>query len=273
MGDWREGVPEELAKHEALKDFKDAASLAKSYVETKALVGASLRVPGPDATPEARKEFIVRLHEKLPNVTYLPQDANERAAVEPLMWKALGKPEKPDGYDAKGVDSTGVQLDLEDLRKSAHALGLTQAQFQAFAGNVVKSMQERAQGVKLWQDTLKKEWGLAYDDKLRGAVDTATKLGAPASVIEQLRAGQLHPDHAKFFSRIAEAVGGTGREVGNQGAGKTGSLTPQEAMLKIEEVRADPAYMRAHENPAKHALLMDRIKELMPQAYPELVGK
>lgn len=271
--DWRTSLPDDLKAHESLKDFKDAGSLAKAYVDTKALVGASLRVPGPDASPELRREFINRLHEKLPNVTYLPSNAEELAAVEPHLWKALGKPEQAKEYSLEGVDVSDVQLDAEKLQNAAHALGLTKAQFKALAKSAADDLREQAKGEKLWADTMKREWGLAYNDKLQAAVDVATKLGAPAATIEQLKSGRMHPDHVKFYAKLSESLGGTGRAVGDQGPGKSGALAPAEALARIEELRSEPAYLRAHENPARHEQIMRKIDELFPQAYPDLVGK
>jgi len=47
-------VPE-LRDDPSLKDINDVATLAKTYKDTKAFVGSSIRPPGPDASPEAKK--------------------------------------------------------------------------------------------------------------------------------------------------------------------------------------------------------------------------
>jgi hypothetical protein len=47
----------ELAKDPALASFNSTADLAKSFLETKKLVGQKLGIPGPDATPEAKAAF------------------------------------------------------------------------------------------------------------------------------------------------------------------------------------------------------------------------
>lgn len=69
-GDWRNGWDDTLKNDPALKDFKDPASLAKSYLETKKMVGMKTGVPGDNATAEERATF----------------------------YKALGVPENADGY-------------------------------------------------------------------------------------------------------------------------------------------------------------------------------
>lgn len=69
--DWREGWPDDLKANTALKDFKTTADLAKSFIETKKMVGQKTGIPGPDATPEQKAEF----------------------------YKALGVPDSPDAYD------------------------------------------------------------------------------------------------------------------------------------------------------------------------------
>jgi chorismate mutase len=66
MSDTQDWMAPDLREDPALRDFKDPNALAKAYKDTKALVGSSIRPPGPDAGPEAHAEFAKKLAEKTP---------------------------------------------------------------------------------------------------------------------------------------------------------------------------------------------------------------
>lgn len=83
----------EYANDPALQDFKDPASLAKSYLEGKKLIGQKLGIPGADSTPEAKAAF----------------------------YKALGVPDAPEGYAFAKPESLpeGVEYSEEHAAKWA----------------------------------------------------------------------------------------------------------------------------------------------------------
>src|SRR6266540_2362242 len=98
-GDWRTGIADEKLRGDAaLKDFKDVAALAKSYVEGRALLGSAIRVPGPDAGADALAEFRGKVMKHVPDAIVLPADAGERAKVEPAIWEKLGRPKEAKEY-------------------------------------------------------------------------------------------------------------------------------------------------------------------------------
>jgi hypothetical protein len=263
--DWRASLPEDLRAHESLKDFKDVAALAKSHVETKAMVGNSLRLPGPDAGAEDKKAFVAKLQERFPNAVFVPGSDEEAAQLEQQLWDKLGRPKDAKGYDFKDVDLGGAKLDLEDLAKTAAAMGWTKAQAKAFAKGLAKHSEAQAAAVKAAQDALKKEWGAALSEKTAAAAETARKLGAPPAMVEAIKAGTLPLEQMKYFDAVATAVGGSGRQVGDQGAGPA-KLTPEEAQLQLEEVYR--RYYDPKATPAEQEVLKKKILTLMPQAHP-----
>ena len=91
--DWRSALPDDLRNDPTLKDVPDVTTLAKRLIDTKSLVGKSIRPPGDGASAEAKKEFVDRLLQIEPALVYAPdgdKDALDR------MWKKLGKPGKPE---------------------------------------------------------------------------------------------------------------------------------------------------------------------------------
>lgn len=55
--DWRAGLAPELRAEKSLESFKDVNALAKSFVETKRMVGKPFEVPPADAKPEQLAEY------------------------------------------------------------------------------------------------------------------------------------------------------------------------------------------------------------------------
>lgn len=249
--DW---LPPELREQAALKDFKDPASLAKSYLETKAMVGNSIRPPGPDAAPEAKVEFARKLQGVMPELVLVPEDEKLRAAVEEQIWAKLGRPADEKGYEAK---VEGVDLDLASLQAEAKAEGLTKAQFAKRLEKVVTAARASQDARKAADAELRKEWGPAYEEKVLAAKAAALKLGVPESALASIPPSQL-----KVWANVAKSIGGEGRQVGDQGANPTGMPTPAEAKVQLAEIMARKEYWRREENPVISDHLRNKAVEL-----------
>lgn len=257
--DWRAALPEDLRAAPALKDVTDVAGLAKNYVETKALVGSSIRPPGPDATPEARKEFIEKLTKTAPELVYMPSDEKVRGEVEEGIWRQLGKPADANEYKLEGLElEQGVKLDEKQLREAAKAFGFTKKQFQTFVKAAATEQVQAQKVMKEADGALRTEWGNAYEERVLQAKSAAMKLGVPEAEL-----ARMPPALLKVFANAAKAIGGEGRQVGDQGQGGSGRLPPTEAQLRMAELRKDPEYWNG--NPAKRA----RMAELAKDAFPE----
>jgi hypothetical protein len=139
------------------KDWTEVGpTLAKGYVETKKMVGGSLKIPKEDATPEEQAAF----------------------------YTALGRPETPDKYAVTVPEFpedvpnplTGkgpITLDpvvFKDFLGRAHEIGLSPKQAQGvmdWYGQYIlntadKFTEAAAQHRKVAEVTLKKEWGASY---------------------------------------------------------------------------------------------------------------
>ena len=270
-GDWRSSLPEAIRGDASLQGFKDPAALAQSYLETKKLVGASLRPPGPDAAPEAHKEFAEKLSKSVRGrLLYLPEDEKARAAVEGEVWGVLGRPAKPEEYGFEDVQlEPGVELDQAALRGYAAKLGLTKAQAKELFATVAGERAAALRALKDNQAALKKELGAAYDERLGAAAAAAGKVGASEAMVKALREGSAPLEQVKVWIGVAKAIGGEQSHVAGQGAGGTGKLTPDEALGRAAEIRQRAEYWDRSKNPALHDELKRKHVELMAQAYPE----
>ena len=254
MSETNDWLAPELREQAALKDFKDPNALAKSYLETKSLVGASLRPPGPDASVEARVEFARKLQGVMPDLVLVPEDETLRAAVEDTIWTKLGRPTDEAGYEAKVED---VEIDLAVMRAEAKAEGLTKAQFakrlEKRAGEARAAKTSRAEA----EAALRKEWAGAYEEKVLQAKAAALKLGVPESALASIPPAQL-----KVWANVAKSIGGEARNVGDQPANGTGALTREEMGLRVAEMRARKEYLDGSISPLVTAHLRRQVMEM-----------
>jgi hypothetical protein len=261
--DW----PAELKGDPSLKDVNDVAALAKRFVDTKALVGSSIRPPGPDASPEARLEFVTKLREKAPELVLIPDGDDEPAKqAREAAWTRMGRPKEAKEYSApKDVELAPEHL--EALRQEALEEGLTKAQFGARAKRIAESLAGVAEQQKGATAALKKELGAAFDERTASAAAVAAKLGFPETLVGALKSGAVDATTFKAFSAIAKGFGET-RQVADQNGGAGGKLTPVEAKAQRDEIMSRPEYFNP--KPAQlgvHRTLVAKVRELN-----ELIG-
>jgi len=226
------GWAKELAKNE-----KPWEALAKSHANALEVVGkksAGVEIPGEDATPEQIANFN----------------------------KAMGVPEKPDGYEYKAPDISkepeAVQNALkaraadtsfiDAMRVKAHEAGITPKQFSllaaAFDAQTIQQVkasldgQSTAQAAYLESET--KIFKEMYGDKGESVKATAKEI--LAKVVPQNIRESKNPNlalvamamyvHEKVFKN--DTIGGA-----NQGAPQ---LSKEAIRAKITELRAKPGY-------------------------------
>lgn len=196
--DWREGWDGALKDNPALKDFKSAADLAKSYVETKKMVGQKINgIPGKDATPEQRAEFN----------------------------KALGVPETPEGYEFKAPD--GLPEALRDLyseedsakwAKRMHELGvpketantLRNEYFKEFSEEIGKLKADISKSDEDFNKMAKETFGDKQDAEI-----AAARLIVEKHVPQNLKPYFNQLDNAALLT-VAAAVNGVRKEYGGE---------------------------------------------------------
>jgi hypothetical protein len=267
-GDWRAALPEDLRAHATLKDVKDVPGLAKAFIDTKALVGGSIRPPGPDAAPEAHREFAQKLEKLAPGVVYLPEDEKQRAQVEDSLYARLGRPKEAKDY----APPAGLELPpaaMDALRVEAHEEGLTKRQFEARVKRVATLHAAAQKAERDNQAALRKELGAAYDERIAAAAATAEKLGFPKGLVATLKAGTVDLESYRAVAGVTKAIGGEPRQVAGQGGGGGGTLTPDEARLQLAEIRQRPEYWDRSRNPILNEQLRRKVEDLTRAAYAE----
>lgn len=257
--DWKAALPEAIRNDPSLASFKDVGSLAESFIQTKSLVGASVRPPGPNAKPEDKKAFVDRLLQIEPSLVYAP-DGDPEALNR--MWRKLGKPEKPEEYEV-AEEAKAAGLDIDQLRALAVTGGMTKAQFKGLTEVMGKATLEQKRLQALDRLALETEWGEAKEERTLAAKAAALKMGLTEPDVEALTPKQL-----KAFANVARAVGVKTNEFRRAGDSEGGALDPQEARRQQAEIRSNPDFLDPYKNPAKHAALVKEMSRLAPMAYP-----
>lgn len=109
-------LPPEVRDHPFVKDAPDMPTFFKNSVETKRMVGDSIRLPGKDSKPEEVETW---------RQTHMPKLA-ERGLIE-------AAPGKPEEYEFQPPDVEGYNFDentVKGFQDVAHQLGLTKTQAQ-----------------------------------------------------------------------------------------------------------------------------------------------
>ena len=187
--DWKASLSEDLKADKSLENINDIESLAKSYVHAQKMVGAD-KIP-------------------VPNKYATEKDWD-------AVYSKLGRPETPDGYsfDIKGIDETG----LKSFAQHAHKMGLLPNQANEmvkwYQGNVDATTQENnAKAEKARNESivaLKKEYGQAYDNKLKAASAMAKQYiendVLNLNMADGTKLGD-HPAIIKAFASLSEKMG------------------------------------------------------------------
>lgn len=226
---------------EAIKSIPDIKTLVKSYIDTKAHVGASIRIPSEEASVEDWNKFNAKIMSKTDTLIPKP-DMTKDENVE-MMLGLLGKPKDADGYDLNGIDVEDFEPPEElmaDIRKTAMAVGLTKSQARKLAKDWMEAKSTSSKAGKdklnLSRSELMKSWGLAFDDRNKDAVNILKKTGAPPELIKAAEAGEVDAGTLKWAYGLAASFGGEGTNLNGQGDNQQGRVTPGEAKTRITDM-------------------------------------
>lgn len=256
---WRDNLSDELKEHKGLADVKDVNSLAQQFIDGQAMIGQSIRIPGPEAGDEAMTAFYTKLGEKVPGLIRTPDVDNEESMQ--ALYNTLGRPENAEGYEhPEGMDATK----MKEFAELSHSLGLSKSQYGKMAAALHEftvQQQEAATEAQLAATReLKMEWGIVYEDNLK-MVDAVMKgTGAPPEMLELAANGKLPAAAAKWLHNIGQQLGTEGINFSKDE--HTSRVTPSEAKARVAEImgdRAGPYWDSAH---PQHKEYVQRVVDL-----------
>jgi len=255
---WRDAVPDEYKEH--LKDVKDLGSLAKQYVDQQSFLGNSIRVPGEDASEDARREFQEKIIKHAPDLMFRPSEDDPES--HKAFMRSIGVPEKAEDYKLdipEGIDKSYE----ERVREYGSRYGITNKALQQFVNDeqqrlqVIQQVQNEAQEKDI--AALKEEWGDATPGKIENIKKLAKQAGFPDSFMSALENGKVASFWLKPMDKLVQAFGSVseGQEGFFQGD-KVGHDTPAELEAKIMEIEGNPVF-RTPSDPRHKVLVAKRM--------------
>lgn len=227
--DWRSDfASDDLKSNETLGKYQNAEQAAQALVDAQRLIGAKgITVPGKDASPEDKAAF----------------------------FNSLGRPEKADGYElpTQGLPE-GVEITKESVApylEAIHGLGLTSQQaagvMRIHAQALVDIQGKTVQAMATMRDEsvaeLKREFGLAYDDRIAAADNLMRHYIGEKGVVALMESGLNHNvDFMRGLIKLAVAVGSD--EILGEGHTATIGTTPSEAKKEIEAMQSDKEFVK-----------------------------
>lgn len=241
--DWRASLPEDIRAEKSLETIKDISSLAKSYIHAQKLVGSD-KIP-------------------IPNKHATEEDWN-------VVYEKLGRPSSPDKYNIAIPEGMAVNDEsLNVFKSTSHKLGLLPKQAEgmvAFYNEMTASTNKEADRVALQARTeatnsLKQEWGQAFQNKLTQASNVANKYLEPNFANLTLSDGTKIGDHPAFIKAFATIAGEMGEDNLVSSTGNN-FLTPVEINKQIAELQKEGSayWNKMHPN---HLAAVQEVKDLL----------
>jgi hypothetical protein len=257
-GEWKSNLPDDMKGSASLTDINTVEDLAKSFISAQSLLGKSrIGVLSSDASPEEEAEF----------------------------YNKIGRPKSVDGYElpTEGIPED-VSVDkgrLDSILKLAHETGMTKKQVAKMYRGMLELDSSNAQNMEkeraTYQDnavnTLKKEWGHAFDEKTSLASNTAKKFGGESfiNMLEETGMGN-NIDLIRAFANIGRIVAED--EIHGKGSSESFVMSPAEAKVEITTKMNDREFMSAYKSRANSGNMeaVKRMQQLHSLAYPEEDG-
>ena len=204
---WRDDLPDTLRDNPEIQRTESVEALAKRFLDTKQMVGNSLRMPTNEAGQESIDAFTTKI---LANETLglmkRPDASNEE--VMGAVYDSLGRPANAEGYAVvEGADL----LSYKAMAAEAHRLGLSKAQFEGLASSQIAMATEQTVALQAEQkagnDALRQEWGPAYDEKIGRAATMLDLTKAPKDLIDAVASGDIGANVLRWVDQLATSLG------------------------------------------------------------------
>lgn len=226
QGSWYETLGDSYKENPSITKFENVEGLAKSYLSLESMLG----------------------QEKIP----VPKNAEDEGAWS-LYNKAFKIPETSDKYELAPSEELGEfreQIgDLQAFKDIMHkhrippeaAQGLLDTYLGEIKGSVEKQEQQVQAQMTEAQTSLQKEWGNAYEDKIKGARDVLAKLAGDEENFNYFNS-KIGND-AKFIKLLASindkisegSLGGLDKQSGSF------AKTPSEANQEFNDILNNPS--------------------------------
>lgn len=243
-------LPEDLRDNPTLKRFTNVGDLAKSYVNARQHIGENkLTLPGKHTTESEWNE----------------------------IYSKLGRPDTASEYDFSNVQGYS-QSGLDFFNDVAHANGLSARQAESIAKSFIEQGQKQQSELsgntkRITQEginTLKEEYGQAYEEKVNLGEQAAQRLDAVQMLQETVlqdgrKLGDV-PEVVRFFVKLGEDM----QEDKLIGQPNEPMMTPDDAKKEYHELFGSEAHVNGKH--PKHQFVVNRVMELRELMTPQIEG-
>jgi hypothetical protein len=242
---WTESLDDDLRGFVQNKGFKEPVDVLNSYRNLEKLVGAP-------------KERLLTLPEK-------EDDENWNQ-----VWNRLGTPEKADDYQLEMPENADEKL-AQWAKETFHQLKVPKGMAEGF----IKAWNERVSGestemkeaieakIKQDEESLKKEWGAAYEKNTNIADQAARKFELTKEELTGLSQIMGPAKAMKFLHKLGQGVGES-QFVG--GDSTNDAMTPEQARGEIANLMNDGDFRTRLQNGESSA--KQKWDRLHKYAYP-----
>lgn len=244
--DWMKGLPEDIRNEPSLQKITDIGGLAKGYISAQKMLGKDkIVIPDKHATEDDWK----------------------------AVYQKLGLPENSEGYQLKYDSEKITDDEIKVVKEGLFKAGLLPHQVQPLfdwyqehingqLAQAEKDLEgERQQSV----DALKKEWGVAFDQKLNQAQTAFSEIASDEErrYINDSGLGN-DPRLVRIFSKFYDRFMKEDKVVG-EGTANNGLHTPDGAREEINKILGNtehPYYEKTHPN---HKSAVEEVQRLYQQ--------
>lgn len=220
-GQWREFAPEDIAASPQMAKFNEKPfwEIPKAYMNLEKHMGNTVPRPSESYTKKEWDEW---------NSKYNP-----------------GYPKDPTGYGLQRPEFLDAEFPYSEeeqqaFEKFAHENGMSASQAKRIWEGMLKrnhdiwmeNQTNYKQFVEKDEETLKNEWGAAYDDNKKYAQHALKEFGSD-ELIEQFKNSRLSSNVWKFLANVGKQMSEGKLEEHSKSAA---SLAPKEAMSKANEL-------------------------------------
>lgn len=248
-GPWYGAIEnEELKGMMEAKNWKSPEDMAKSYRSLEQRLG---QIKGnPD------------------KLLVLPEEQNAESLAE--IYNKLGRPETADGYELKLPESvTSDDPMLKGFKETAHKLGFSAEQAaglydwfnQTTAEAIEQQSQQEAQQQEQAIDSLKREWGAAYNERVEVARRAAQAVGVTAEELEREEKAMGTGWLMKKYYGIGQNMKEDTLHGAQDGGRRFDAMSPEEARYKMQQLKEDPEWRQRYLN--KGAKEVEEFKRLL----------
>jgi len=245
-----EMIPTDLREHPSLSPIKDVENLARSYVNAQRLIGADKIAMPVNPTDED----LDRIYGK------------------------LGMPESPQGYEIKADGNIVTEEAATNFADVSHKLRLTPQQAEGimdyYRSSVEQAMSAESgvieESRETTENTLRQEWGRAYDQKVEAAAKVAQEFADPEMFNITLSDGSKLGDNAEFikaFAKIADFRQTVTSEDTVAEMSQSNVMTPANARAEIDAIMGDKTHAYWNKNNPGHANAVSNMQQLMEQLH------